>query len=252
MPAEAAMSDRCRTHPFFSVVIPVLGEGASIDAVIDHVRVVGYGQDVEIVVVDGDPAGSTLRALTRDGVLGLTAPPGRARQQNAGAAAASGQNLLFLHADTRLAAGAFATAGAALAAGATLGAFSLSLRSDNPWLRLIAAGANLRARLFSLPYGDQAFFTRRETFCALGGFPDIPIMEDVAYARLVARAGGRVVVLPGRVVASARRWEAEGVFRTTVRNLLLLTLYGLGVSPKRLCRYYPPMPELRRRAGRNR
>jgi rSAM/selenodomain-associated transferase 2 len=238
-----------RVRPFFSVVIPVLGEGEAIDAVVDHVRVVGYGQLVEIVVVDGDPAGSTLGSLTREGVVALTSPPGRGRQQNAGAAAASGENLLFLHADTRLAAGAFLAAGQALDQGAALGAFSLAIRSRHPWLRLAAAGANLRSRLFSLPFGDQAFFLRRETFFALGGFPDIPIMEDVALARAATRAGGRVAVLPGRVATSARRWEAEGPVRATLRNLVLLTLYGLGVSPARLRRYYPSMAELRRRRG---
>ncbi len=242
------MNMPCRLRPFFSVVIPVLAEEAGIDAVVDHARVVGYGLDVEIVVVDGDPAGATLRALSRPGVTGLTAPAGRASQQNAGAAAARGENLLFLHADTRLPAGAFQAAAAALAAGATLGAFSLAIRSGHPWLRLVAAGANLRSRLFFLPYGDQAFFTRREAFFALGGFPDIPVMEDVAYARAVARAGGRVAVLPGRAVTSARRYEAEGVFRATARNLALLALYGLGVSPGRLARHYPPLS----RGGRGR
>lgn len=231
-----------RTRPSFSVVIPVLGEAAGIDAVVDHVRVVGYGQDVEVVVVDGDPAGSTLAALTRGGVTALTAQPGRARQQNAGAAAAGGEILLFLHADVRLPAGAFQAAAAALAAGAALCAFSLGLRTRHPWLRLAAAGATLRSRLFSLPYGDQAFFMRREVFCALGGFPDLPIMEDVALVRAVRRAGGAVRILPGRVVASARRYEAQGPVRTTLRNLALLTLFSCGVPATRLARFYPPLP----------
>ncbi len=238
---------RC-LRPRFSVVIPVLSEEAGIDAVVDHARVVGYGQDVEIVVVDGDPAGATLGALSRPGVTGLVAPAGRASQQNAGAAAAGGEILLFLHADTRLPAGAFEAAAAALDGGAALGAFSLAIRSGHPWLRLVAAGASLRSRLFSLPYGDQAFFLRREVFCALGGFPDIPLMEDVALVRRVRRAGGRVAILPGRVVTSARRYEAEGVYRATARNLCLLALYGLGVSPGRLARHYPPLS----RAGRGR
>lgn len=236
-------------RPSFSVVIPVFGEAAGIDALIDHARVVGYGQDVELVVVDGDPAASTLAALTRDGVTTLTSPPGRARQLNAGARAASGRDLLFLHADTRLPAGAFQAAGAALDGGAALGAFSLAIRSTNPWLAAVATGATWRSRLFSLPFGDQAFFIRREIFDALGGFPDIPIMEDVALVRAVSRAGGRIAVLPGRVTTSARRWEAEGVVRTTARNLCLQLLYGLGVSPARLARHYPPMPALSRRRG---
>jgi rSAM/selenodomain-associated transferase 2 len=231
-----------RTRPSFSVVIPVLGEATGIDAVVDHVRVVGYGQDVEVVVVDGDPAGSTLAALTRGGVTALQSLPGRARQQNAGAAAAGGDIILFLHADVRLPAGAFQAAEAALDAGAALGAFSLALRTRHPWLRLAAAGATLRSRLFFLPYGDQAFFMRRELFCALGGFPDLPIMEDVALVRAVRRAGGMVRILPGRVVASARRYEALGPRPTTLRNLALLTLFSCGVPAARLARFYPPLP----------
>ena len=238
----------CRgTRPSFSVVTPVLGEAEGVNALVDHVRTVGYGLGVELVLVDGDPAGSTLAALARDGVTTLTAPRGRARQLNAGAVAASGDYLLFLHADTRLPAGAFADAAEALSAGAAAGAFSLAIRSKNPWLRLIAAGATLRSRLLSLPYGDQAQFLRRDLFCALGGFPDIPIMEDVALMRAVSRAGGRIAVLPRRVTTSARRWEAEGILRTTARNLALLTLYGLGMPPDRLARHYPAMPELARR-----
>lgn len=142
--------------PRVSVIVPALSEGARINALVDHLRVVGYGTPLEIVIVDGDPDGSTLAALDRTGVLGLTAPRGRARQQNAGAAAASGDILLFLHADTRLPAGAFADVAAALAGRTRAGAFSLSIRSRHPWLRLVAAGANLRSRLFGLPYGDHS------------------------------------------------------------------------------------------------
>lgn len=236
-------------HPLFSVVTPVLGEADRINALVDHIRMAGYGLAVEIVVVDGDPAGSTLAALSRDGVLTLTAPPGRARQLNAGAVAATGDNLLFLHADTRLPAGAFQAAAAALNGPADAGAFSLSIRTQNPWLRLIAAGATLRSRLFSLPYGDQAQFVRRDLFLAMGGFPDIPIMEDVALMRAIVRAGGKIAVLPQRVTTSARRWETEGIARTTLRNLTLLTLYTLGVPARRLARLYPSMPELIRRRG---
>jgi len=242
-PGQVSLTPPCLGRPFFSVITPVLGEARRINALVDHVRMVGYGQSVEIVVVDGDPAGSTLTALDREGVLGLTAPRGRASQCNAGVAVASGERLLFLHADTRLPARAFEDAARALDAGAALGAFSLAIRSKNPWLRLVAAGATLRSKWFDLPYGDQAQFLRHDLFCALGGFPDIPIMEDVALVRAVRRAGGRIAVLPTHATTSARRWEAEGTFRTTARNLALLTLYSLGVSPGRLAKHYPPTPD---------
>jgi len=230
--------------PRVSVIVPVLAEGARIGALVDHLRVVGYGTSLEIVVVDGDPAGSTLAALDRAGIVTLTAPQGRASQQNAGAAAASGDILLFLHADTRLPAGALTAITRAMATGAHAGAFSLSIRSRRPWLRLVAAGANLRSRLFGLPYGDQTFFFRRDLFDALGGFPDLPIMEDVALMRALARAGERPVILPQRVSTSARRWQAEGLLRTTARNLALLLGYLCGVPATRLATWYPAMPEL--------
>jgi len=240
------MSIPRQPHPLFSVVVPVLREADLINALVDNIRVAGYGVPLEILVVDGDPAGSTLAALRRDDVIALTAPRGRARQLNAGAAAARGDNLLFLHADTKLPAGAFQAAANALDGPADAGAFSLAIRSKHPLLRLIAAGATLRSRLFSLPYGDQGHFLRRDLFEALGGYPDIPLMEDVALMQTLARAGGRIVVLPLHVVTSARRWQAEGILRTTIRNLTLLTLYGLGVSPRTLARHYPAMPELPR------
>jgi len=230
--------------PRVSVIVPVLAEGARINALVDHLRVVGYGTSLEILVVDGDPAGSTLAALDRTGIVTLTAPRGRASQQNAGAAAASGDILAFLHADTRLPAGALTAITRALATGAHAGAFSLSIRSRSPWLRLVAAGANLRSRLFGLPYGDQAFFFRRDLFDALGGFPELPIMEDVALMRALARTGERPVILPERVSTSARRWQAEGLLRTTARNLALLVRYLCGVPADRLAKCYPAMPEL--------
>ncbi|MYL82522.1 glycosyltransferase [Desulfovibrio aerotolerans] len=236
------MSPSRSLQPFFSVVVPVLGEAGRINALVDNVRTAGYGLPLEIIVVDGDPAGTTIRAIDRPGVTGLTAPPGRGRQQNAGAAAASGEALLFLHADTRLPAGAFQAAAALLEDRAELGAFSLAIRASQPLLRLIAAGATWRSRFFSLPYGDQALFMRRDLFEALGGFADIPVMEDVELVRALRRAGGRVAILPSCVVTSARRWQAGGILRTTLRNLLLLLLFSLGVSPARLARHYPPLP----------
>lgn len=231
--------------PRVSVIVPVLSEGERINALVDHLRVVGYGMPLEIVVVDGDPEGATLAALERTGIVALTAPRGRARQQNAGAAVATGDILLFLHADTRLPSGAFTAVATALSGHVQAGAFSLSIRSRHPWLRLVAAGANLRSRLFGLPYGDQAFFFQRDFFCALGGFPELPLMEDVALMRLLARAGQRPVILPGHVSTSARRWQAEGMLRTTFRNLALLVRYLCGVPAARLAKRYPTMPELR-------
>jgi rSAM/selenodomain-associated transferase 2 len=237
------MSPSTRPAPLFSVIVPVLGEAGRINGVIDNIRAAGYGLPIEILVADGDPAGGTIRAIDRHGVLGLTARPGRGSQQNAAAAAATGDYLLFLHADTRLPAGAFAAAAQLLESGADLSAFSLAIRSDRLLLKAIAAGATWRSRLFSLPYGDQAFCLRREVFEAMGGFCDIPVMEDVELVRALRRAGGRVAISPRRVSTSARRWRAEGVLFATARNLLLLLLFSLGVPAARLARHYPPRPD---------
>ena len=236
------MSPRHHPSPRFSVIVPVLGEARRINGVIDNIHAAGYGTPLQIVVVDGDPAGGTIRAIHRDGVMGLTAPPGRGSQQNAGAAAARGEYLLFLHADTRLPAGAFAEAARLLETRAELAAFSLAIRSESRLLRAIAAAATWRSRLFSLPYGDQALCLRRDLFAAMGGFCDIPVMEDVELVRCLRRAGGRVAVSPLRVTTSARRWLAEGPLFATARNLALLAGYSLGVAPARLARFYPPRP----------
>jgi rSAM/selenodomain-associated transferase 2 len=226
----------------FSVIVPVLGEARRINGVIDNIHAAGYGLPIEIIVADGDPAGATIRAIDRHGVLGLTARPGRGSQQNAGAAVARGEYLLFLHADTRLPAGAFAEAARLLDTRAELAAFSLAIRSEKLLLRAIAAAATWRSKLCSLPYGDQALCLRRELFAAMGGFCDIPVMEDVELVRCLRRAGGRVAISPLRVTTSARRWLAEGPLFATARNLALLTGYTLGVAPARLARFYPPRP----------
>lgn len=236
------MSPRHHLGPLFSVIVPVLGETRRINGVIDNIHAAGYGTPLEIVVVDGDPAGGTLRAIDRPGATGLTAPPGRGSQQNAGAAVARGEYLLFLHADTRLPAGAFAEAARLLETQAELAAFSLAIRSKQWFLRAIAAAATWRSKLFSLPYGDQALCLRRDLFAAMGGFCDIPVMEDVELVRCLRRAGGRVAVSRLRVTTSARRWQAEGVLFATARNLALLAGYTLGVAPARLARFYPPRP----------
>ena len=242
------MSRPMPCDPLISVIVPVLAEADRINALVDHIRVVGYGAAVEIIVVDGDPAGSTLAALARQGVTTLVAKRGRASQGNAGAAVASGDILLFLHADTRLPVGAFQMVAAILAAKAEAGAFRLSIRSRHPFLRLVAAGANLRSRLLRLPGGAQAQFVRRDIFLALGGFPDIPVLEDLALMRALARVGARIAILPQPVSTSARRWRTQGLWRTTWRNLVLLFLFSQGVSPKRLARFHPAWP--RDAAGR--
>jgi len=224
----------------FSVIVPVLGEAALINRLVDHVRTVGYGRNVEIVVVDGHPAATTLAALDRPGVTALAAPTGRARQMNAGAARSTGEVLVFLHADCSLPARAFESMERVLARGRRVGAFDLGIRSGRLSLRLIARAASLRSRLTRVPYGDQALFMERRVFEALGGYADIPILEDVDLMVRARRAGVRVGFARGRCTASPRRWEAEGVWRRTFANWSIIARYLLGASPERLARAHAP------------
>jgi rSAM/selenodomain-associated transferase 2 len=227
----------------FSIIIPVLNEEARIAETIDHIRSLADGKAAEIIIADGDPAGGTLRAIPDGACRKLLSEPGRGRQLNRGAGAASGEVLIFLHADTKLPPGALISIGETLRdrrlAG---GAFDLAIDSPRRAFRLIERVASLRTRLTRVPYGDQAIFLRRDWFRSLGGYREIPIMEDVDLMRRLKRSGGRIAILPERVVTSARRWEQEGIFTTTLRNWSLVTLFLLGVDAGRLARWYRPHP----------
>jgi rSAM/selenodomain-associated transferase 2 len=225
----------------FSIIIPVLYESTCIGGAVGRVRALKGGQDAEVIVVDGDPEGRTLRALPEGGVRKLLGPMGRGRQLNRGAQEASGDVLIFLHADTALPPEAFGRIGEVLRDGSVVGgAFDLQIDSPRPVFRPIERAASLRSRLTRIPYGDQAIFLRRERFLALGGFRELPIMEDVDLMRRLKRAGGRIEILEECAVTSARRWETEGPLFTTLRNWTLVTLFLLGVEAERLARWYRP------------
>jgi rSAM/selenodomain-associated transferase 2 len=157
---------------------------------------------------------------------------------NHGAARASGDVLLFLHADTRLPSTAFNDIRDALRDPRCVGGrFDVRLEGDHWMLRVIGAMISLRSRLSKVGTGDQGIFVRRAVFEAMGGFPEIPLMEDIAFCRALKRVGV-VACLRSRVVTSARRWESGGVWRTIFRMWLLKSLYLLGVSPHRLKQFY--------------
>ena len=190
-------------------------------------------------MVDAGPFPATIAAIRRRDVIKIVAPRGRGPQMNRGAAAASGRALLFLHADTRLPPDGLASVAAALSNRHIVGgAFHLAIASPNPLFRLIETTANLRTRLTRIPYGDQALFFEHRFFDRIGGFSEIPIMEDVELMRRVKRGGHRIRILPGRVSTSARRWRREGILSCTLRNWLLVTRFLLGTPPHRLTRHY--------------
>jgi rSAM/selenodomain-associated transferase 2 len=225
----------------FSFIIPVLHEASVIREAVAQIRMLDGGETSEIIVVDGDPEGGTLRAIPDGAVRKILSEQGRGSQLNRGAGAASGEVLVFLHADTALPRDALTRIGEALR-DETLrgGAFDLEIDSPRPIFRLIERVASRRSRITRIPYGDQAIFLRRACFQALGGFRELPIMEDVDLMRRLRLAGGRIAILPERVVTSARRWEKEGALYTTLRNWSLVTLFSFGIDAKRLTRWYRP------------
>jgi len=218
-----------------SVILPVLNEEKTIGPTLAAVMAL---HPHEIVVVDGGSTDRTRRISVEAGAKVLMTGPGRARQMNRGALDASGDILLFLHADTRLPASALRDIAAALNDARYVGGrFDVELDSDRWLLNLVSFMISLRSRLSKIGTGDQAIFVRRETFAELGGFPEMPLMEDIAFCRMLRRAG-KVACLRSKVVTSARRWEADGVWRTIFKMWTLKLLYLAGVSPARLKRFY--------------
>jgi len=222
-----------------SIILPVLEEaGGILDTLTPLVALRGRG--VEVVVADGGSTDATV-ALARplaDRIV--VAPRGRGAQMNAAAAAASGAVLLFLHADTRLPDGADRLVCEGLArSGRAWGRFDLRIAGAHPLLPLIAAMVNLRSRATGIASGDQAMFMTRAAFAT--GFPDIPLMEDIAMSRRLKRLGPPLC-LAGPVVTSGRRWESRGVVRTILLMWWLRFAFFLGVNPDRLARHYGYFP----------
>jgi rSAM/selenodomain-associated transferase 2 len=218
-----------------SVIVPVLNEQKSIATTLAELQRL---KPDEMILVDGGSSDGTREVCQRFGVAFYPSRPGRAAQMNFGAQQATGDVLLFLHADTRLPPSAFDDIRAALQDRKVLGGrFDLQLDDARPMLKLIGFMISLRSRLSKVATGDQAIFVRREIFAELGGYPDIPLMEDVAFSRALKRRGA-VACLRSRVVTSARRWEADGIWRTILKMWTLKSLYLLGISPGRLKRYY--------------
>jgi rSAM/selenodomain-associated transferase 2 len=221
--------------PSISVIIPVLNEEMTIGPALQSVLRL---EPDEVLVIDGGSLDQTRELAASTGVKVFSSEPGRARQMNAGARLARGEILLFLHADTRLPESALADIRSAMQNPSILGGrFDVSLDGLGWLLKLIGAMISLRSRLSRVATGDQAIFVRREVFTRLGGYPDIPLMEDVAFSRALKRIG-KVACLKSRVTTSARRWQTEGVWRTIFKMWALKSLYLFGVSPFRLKRFY--------------
>ncbi len=217
-----------------SVIIPARNEEAQIAAAIEQVVNAGVA---EVIVVDGESTDRTRELARASGATVLTSAPGRGQQQNLGAQAASGDMLLFLHADTRLPFDfAEHIASTLRRDGASAGAFRLRIAGSGRALRLVEKMADWRSRIFQLPYGDQAIFVKAETFRRSGGFADVPLMEDFDLMRRLRRQG-RVELASASVTTSARRWRKLGVWRATWTNQLCILAHLLGISCHRIARW---------------
>ena len=215
-----------------SVIVPALNEATGIAQCLEALAPLRAGGH-EVIVVDGGSEDRTreIAAALADRVL--VAPRGRARQMNAGAAAARGAALVFVHADTRLPPDADRSIARALETRAW-GRFDARIESGHPLLRMVACAMNLRSRLTGIATGDQAIFVRRADFA---GFPEIALMEDIAFSKAMKRRSPPAC-LRERVTTSARRWERGGVLRTVLLMWRLRLAYFLGASPEELARRY--------------
>jgi rSAM/selenodomain-associated transferase 2 len=218
-----------------SVVIPTLNEAKYLPFTLERLS---QSQFLEAIVADGGSTDETREIASSFSVKMLDCARGRARQMNHAAQEACGDILLFLHADTLLPKNwEHAIRGALADQHLCGGAFSLQIQGNSFGLRLVEALANLRSRIFLMPYGDQAIFVRTATFLEMGGFPDLPIMEDFELMRRLRTRGG-LRILPERVITSGRRWTKLGILRTTAINQAIIAGYYAGISPDKLARFY--------------
>ncbi len=218
-----------------SIIIPTFNEEKQIPALCPLTE-----QVEEVILVDGGSSDHTVSLAKKLGLRVEKSSPGRAVQLNHGARLAKEKLLLFLHADTRLPTNFhhLINEWSTDTENPTLcGAFSLAIEGHSPLLYFISWSTNIRSRLLQLPYGDQALFIRRKDFEDMGGFPDIPVMEDFVFIRNV-RKKGRIKILPECVTTSGRRWQRLGVFRTTLINQLIILGYYAGMPPEKLACFY--------------
>lgn len=225
-------------NPEFSIVVPVYHEEEEIADFVHFVESLNESAKAELVVVDG-AGGSTLSQIpeTPLEVSELVTRAGRGYQISAGCQAAAGETILVVHVDTRIPTDSLVAVRSALLH-YPAGAFDLSIPSNNPIVRTIGIVGRIRSRFSRVPYGDQAHFFRRTVLDRIGGYPEIPLMEDVAFMDELKRRDIPITILRRKARTSDRRWTKEGAVFTTARNWTILTAYRLGASPESLLRWY--------------
>ncbi len=220
-----------------SIIVPVLNEGERLRGTINALRPLRVNGH-EVIIVDGGSSDETAAIATQLADRALASPRGRALQMNAGARAARGDVLLFLHADTLLPPGAdHLILDGLRESGRGWGRFDARLADRHPLLRLVALMMNLRSRLTGIMTGDQAIFVRRDWFERIGGYPEIALMEDIALSKRLKHEG-RPLSLKAKVLTSSRRWREYGIVRTVVTMWRLRLAYFLGADPDHLAQRY--------------
>lgn len=234
--SDAGIHERVGSrHARVSVIIPALNE---VEVIARTLRSISSDEEIEVIVADGGSHDDTVKVAKALGASVVHTAPGRAHQMNLGAAAAQGEILVFLHADTRLPAEFVRSVYEVLRRpGVVAGAFRLRLDARGWKFRIVEALANFRSRWFKLPYGDQGLFMRRFHFRTAAGFSRLPIMEDFEFVQRLGR-WGRIGLAREAAITSARRWERLGVLRTTLLNQVIILGYFCGISPGRLARWY--------------
>ncbi len=223
-------------HPLLSIVIPVLNEADCLGRTLDGIYAHPWLREhAEILVSDGGSDDGSLEIAARYPCRILRGAAGRAQQMNTASEKARAERLLFLHADSRLP----ANLGAAVGNDAEWGFFRLRLSGDERAFRIIETAINLRTALTHIAGGDQGLFFSRRFFASLGGFPPIPLMEDIAICKLARRRAPPRIV-DARITSSSRRWQRQGIIRTVLLMWCLRFAYWLGADPRRLHRIYYP------------
>jgi len=223
------------TKNIISIIIPVLNEAGIIKSTLQNLQ---SKSNLEIILVDGGSKDNTVNIAQEIGVEVITVTGGRSTQMNAGANIAQGNILLFLHVDTLLPPNFNHLVRQTLKQPQVIaGAFELAIDGREKSLRWVEILVKLRSHLFSLPYGDQAIFITKQIFVEIGGFADLPIMEDFELIQRLKQRG-KIAITSAAVTTSGRRWQKLGVAKTTLINQLIIAGYYLGISPAKLSKFY--------------
>lgn len=217
-----------------SIIIPVLNEAKILENTLSQLQ--SELGNHELIIVDGGSTDGSVQIAEKYGKIVISAR-GRAKQLNVGAAAASGDILVFLHADIWLESGALAAVETAISSGYVGGGFCQKIDGKNILYRAIEVGGNIRGKYLKVFYGDSGIFVKRTDFEKIGGFPEVPILEEMEFSKKLCELGQTTLVTP-HIHISARRWKTKGIVRTTINNWLITLLYFLKFSPEQLAKLY--------------